>query len=372
VDTTEAVKRTPLYEIHRRLGARLSPFAGYEMPIQYSSIIDEHRSVRSAAGIFDVSHMGEIFVRGPHAAECVQYLVTNDIGTLQDGRALYTVMCGEDGGILDDLLVYRISDDEYMLVVNAANRSKDFEWMIQHNPHKADLIDASDEIALLAVQGPRSKDILEAALGVNLSDLRFYHFRHVEHPDLADTRVSLLSRTGYTGELGYELYCDEDRAPIVWDRIMEAGEPLGLKPAGLGARDTLRIEAGYCLFGNDISQETNPFEAGLGWLVKLDNEDFIGKNALAAIREAGTRRKLVGFVMQERGIPRPGYPILAANGEEIGEVTSGTQSPMLQTGIGLGYVRNDPQLTAPGTEIAISIRGRSHGAVIKKPPLHEA
>lgn len=370
VETTEAVKRTPLFDTHRKLGARLAPFAGFEMPIQYSGIIDEHKAVRSAAGIFDVSHMGEVFVRGPHAAECVQLLVTNDVEKLHDGRAMYTVMCREDGGILDDLLVYRLSGEEYMLVVNAANREKDFEWMVQHNPSKAELVDASDEIALIAVQGPLAIGIVERAFDISLQDLASYYFRRLEHPELAGSGIALVSRTGYTGEPGVELYCDPDKAEWIWDRLMTAGEDEGLRPAGLGARDTLRVEAGFCLYGNDITEETNPLEAGLGWLVKLEKDDFIGKAALEEIKRRGTPRKLVGFVMEDRGIPRAGYSIVTQDGDEIGVATSGTQSPILQTGIGLGYVTNEPRFTTPGAAIFIAVRGRNQRAVVKKPPFH--
>lgn len=371
MDTTEAVKRTPLFEVHRQLGARFSTFAGFEMPIQYSGIIEEHRAVRSTAGIFDVSHMGEIFVRGPHAAEFVQHLVTNDVESLYDGRAMYTVMCQEDGGIIDDLLVYRLSDVEYMLVVNAANRQKDFDWMIQHNPWKADLDDASDEIALIAVQGPSALEIVERAFDTTLGDLAFYHFRQLDHPAMAGSATSLISRTGYTGEPGVELYCDSDKAALAWNRVMDEGIDVGLRPAGLGARDTLRVEAGFCLYGNDITEETNPLEAGLGWLTKLDKDDFIGKEPLEQVKANGPARKLVGFVLQDRGIPRAGYPIEDSDGRAIGTVTSGTQSPILQAGIGLGYVPNEPTFTTPGSQVFVTARGRRYEAVVKKPPLHE-
>lgn len=345
------------------------PFAGYEMPIQYSGIIDEHLAVRSKAGLFDVSHMGEIFVRGPHATDFVQHLVTNDVTRLYDGRAMYTVMCREDGGIIDDLLVYRLSEHEYMLVVNAANREKDLDWMIQNNPHKAEIEDLSETIGLIAVQGPSSPEIVERVLGIRIDDLKFYHFRSLSSE--AALHLPLLSRTGYTGEPGIELYCDASETGELWDRLLEAGEESGLKPAGLGARDTLRIEAGYCLYGNEITDETNPFEAGLGWLVRLDSDDFIGKSALQTIKEAGLDRKLVGFVLNERGIPRNGYAILDPHGKEIGTVTSGTQSPVLNAGIGLGYVHNDEAFTRPGSPIEIAVRGRSMRAVVKQPPLHQ-
>lgn len=369
--TTEEVRRTPLYDKHVELGARLAPFAGYEMPIQYEGIIEEHLAVRAAAGMFDVSHMGEVLVRGPHAFEFVQHLVTNDADRLYDGRAMYTVMCREDGGIVDDLIVYRLAADEYLFVINAANRKKDLDWMIQNNPAKADLLDISDEVALIAVQGPEAIGIVESVIDQSLEGVKFYHFTTVPSEKLAGSNRAIISRTGYTGEPGVEIYCDASRATNVWDALLESGRSRGLRPAGLGARDTLRIEAGYCLYGNDITDDTNPLEAGLEWLTKLDKDDFIGKRALQQIRAEGLSRKLVGFVLQERGIPRAGYPILSPDGDEIGVVTSGTQSPVLRGGIGLGYVQNEPSYTEPGVEIVISVRGRKLTAIVKKPPLHE-
>ena len=371
MDVKEDVKRTPLYREHLSLGARLTPFAGYEMPVQYAGIMEEHLAVRRAAGLFDVSHMGEIFVRGPHAFDFVQHLVTNDAASLYDGRAMYTVMCREDGGIIDDLLVYKLSDDEYMLVVNAANREKDWKWMVANNPAKAELEDRSDDIGLIALQGPRAFEIAERVIGQSLDDLRFYHFRVLEPRAFFDSEFALVSHTGYTGERGVEMYCDAERAPAVWQALLQHGKEFGLQPAGLGARDTLRIEAGYCLYGNDITEETNPLEAGLAWLTKLDKDEFVGRAALEQIRTEGIRRKLVGFVMDERGIPRSGYPILDVAGAEIGTVTSGTQSPLLQQGIGLGYVANEAEFTEAGRDIRIGIRNRPTRARIKKPPFHK-
>lgn len=372
VTSARTIKKTPLFAAHVELGARMTPFAGYKMPVQYAGIIEEHMTVRRIAGMFDVSHMGEIFVRGPHATEFAQRLVTNDVETLYDGRALYTVMCMDDGGIVDDLIVYRLAEEEYLFVVNAANREKDLNWMIQNNAAKAEIDDVSDDVALIAVQGPRSISIVEQALGEAFDDLRFYHFRKTLAGPLAECAVSIVSRTGYTGELGVEIYCDAGAAVSVWEAVMAAGKNEGLQPAGLGARDTLRIEAGYCLYGNDITEETNPLEAGLGWLTKLEKDDFIGKAALESVRERGLERMLVAFVLQERGIPRSGYPILASDGAEIGTVTSGTQSPVLRQGIGLGYVTNDPAFTEPGSELLIYLRGRTVQAVVRKPPLHKA
>ncbi len=370
VTSPPPVSKTPLHAKHVELGARMTPFAGYDMPVQYAGIIKEHLAVRRTAGVFDVSHMGEIFVRGPHATEFAQRLVTNDVESLYDGRALYTVMCMEDGGIVDDLLVYRVAEDEYLFVVNAANREKDLNWMIQNNAAKAEIDDVSDDVALIAVQGPRSITIVEEALGATLDDLKFYHFRKASAGPLAESSVAMVSRTGYTGELGIEIYCDAGAAVSVWEAVMEAGRSEGLQPAGLGARDTLRIEAGYCLYGNDITEQTNPLEAGLGWLTKLEKDDFIGKPALESVREHGPERRLVAFVLQERGIPRSGYPIRGPDGAEIGLVTSGTQSPVLEHGIGLGYVPNDAAYTRPGSELRVSLRGRAVRALVRKPPLH--
>ncbi len=366
----EAAKHTPLHQTHLDLGARMTPFAGYEMPVQYDGIIEEHLAVRHAAGIFDVSHMGEIVVRGPHSGDFVQHLITNDVKRLYDGRALYTVMCRETGGIVDDLLVYRLAEDEYLFVVNAANREKDLDWMVQNNAAKAEIEDVSDDVALIAVQGPNSIAIVERAIGEALEDLRYYHFRSSHRGPLRGCAVSIVSRTGYTGETGIELYCDAEAGPRLWQAVMTAGSGHGLKPAGLGARDTLRIEAGFCLYGNELTEESDPLEAGLGWLVKLDEDDFIGKPALARKQSEGLQRRLIAFVMQERGIPRTGYAILAPNESEIGIVTSGTQSPVLRKGIGMGYVVNDPAFTEPRSEIRISVRGRAMRAEVRKPPLH--
>lgn len=366
------LRKTPLYDRHIALGGRMTPFAGYEMPLRYpDGTLEEHRAVRQEAGLFDVSHMGEILVRGPHAAACVQYLVTNEAMSLQSGQAVYTCMCREDGGIIDDLIVYRLAEDEYLLVVNAANREKDFMWMIRNNPSKAIIEDLSDEVALIAVQGPRARAITEAAIGEDLHDLKPFRFRRVSGGCFEGARFSIVSATGYTGEAGVEIYCDTELAGSVWDRICKAGTDKGLKPAGLGARDTLRMEAAFRLYGNDITEETNPVEAGLGRFVRMDKDDFIGKTALERVRSEGPSRKLVAFIVREQGaIPRNGYSISTAAGPDTGVVTSGTQSPMLGRGIGLGYVPNDPACAIPDSEISIAIRSRAIRALVKKPPLH--
>ena len=367
-DNTTLLK-TPLHSRHVELGARMAPFAGFDMPVQYSGIIDEHMAVRQKAGMFDVSHMGEVRVTGPNAAAFVQRLVTNDITSLYDGKALYTVMCRADGRIVDDLLVYRLDEEDFLLVINASNIESDFAWMKHNNEADADLSNISDEVGLIALQGPAAFQILEKATGFDASGLKYYHFERTRLLGLYNVMVS---RTGYTGEAGVELYCDAPDTVAFWDALMVAGTPLGLKPAGLGARDTLRLEAGFCLYGNDITEDTNPLEAGLGWLTKLDAGDFIGRDALVKIKETGPERRLVGFVVSERGIPRAGYDICEPGGSVIGTVTSGSQSPILEQGIGLGYVPNDPRFTQPGSAIAISVRGRMLGAEVRKPPFHVA
>ena len=367
------LRKTPLYDRHIALGGRMTPFAGYEMPLRYpDGILEEHRAVRREAGLFDVSHMGEILVRGPHAAACVQYLVTNEAMSLQAGKAVYTCMCREDGGIIDDLIVYRLAEDEYLFVVNAANRQKDFMWMVQNNPAKAIIEDLSDEIALIAVQGPWAKAIAEAAIEEDLQGLKPFHFRRASGGCFEGARFSIVSATGYTGEAGVEIYCDADLAGSVWDRILKVGTDKGLKPVGLGARDTLRMEAAFRLYGNDITEETNPIEAGLDRFVRMDKDDFIGKPALERIRSDGPSRKLVAFIVPEQGaIPRSGHSISTPAGPDTGMVTSGTQSPILGRGIGLGYVPNDPVCTMPDSEISIAVRSRTIPALVKRPPLHK-
>ncbi len=364
-------KRTPLYAAHEALGARMMPFGGFEMPVQYTSIIDEHKAVRTAAGLFDVSHMGEVMVTGPEAFAFVQHLVTNDASKLYDGRAMYTVMCTPDGGIVDDLLVYRRADDAYLLVINAANIAKDVAWMRDHNPMDAAIENISADVALLALQGPEAFAIAQPFLDQPLDDLSFYHFLDTTDGAFMDCDRAIVSRTGYTGEPGLELYLSPGDAQRVWNTLLDAGRAQGLQPAGLGARDTLRLEAGYCLYGNDITTETTPYEAGLGWVVKLDAGDFVGRAALRTIKEQGPERALVAFIADGRGIPRAGYAIQAPDGTALGTVTSGTQSPLLSAGIGMGYVPNDDAYTAPGTHLQVMRRKRPMDVTVAKPPLHE-
>ena len=367
--SSDTLRKTPLHDAHRALGARMMAFGGFDMPVQYESIIAEHRAVRTAAGLFDVSHMGEVSITGPEAFDCVQMLVTNDVSMLYDGRALYTVMCTPEGGIVDDLLVYRRSEEEYLLVVNAANIEEDVAWMHTANTTAASIDDHSDDWALLALQGPASLAIAQPFTDVALDDLAFYHFAEVTDGSFLGCDHAILSRTGYTGEVGLELYVPASTAADVWDALLDAGDEAGLVPAGLGARDTLRLEAGYCLYGNDITRETNPYEAGLGWVVKPDASDFVGRDALLEIRRTGPDRTLIGFVAQERGIPRHDQPLATPDGSNIGIVTSGTQSPMRNTGIGMGYVPNTPDYTAPGTDLRVAGR-RPFAVRVAKPPFH--
>ena len=368
----QSLKTTPLHAQHVELGARMMPFGGFDMPVQYSGIIDEHMAVRQAAGLFDVSHMGEFLVTGPTALASIQHIVTNDAGKLYNGKAMYTAMCMPDGGIVDDLLVYRRNETSYMLVVNASNIQKDWDWISQHILDGTTLHNASDETALLAIQGPNAFPIVQTLLEEDISDLKFYHFIEPATGAFLGLEGVILSYTGYTGEKGLEIYCKADDAVTVWQALMQAGAAHGLKPVGLGARDTLRLESGFCLYGNDITEETSTYEAGLGWITKLKKGNFVGKSALEKIKADVPDRKLVGFVMTERGIPRHGNAIVNAANEEIGVVTSGTQSPLLSKGIGMGYVPNDKQFTAPGSIIGISSRGKTREAIITKPPFHKS
>jgi aminomethyltransferase len=360
----------------------MMPFAGYDMPVQYAGIIEEHRAVREAAGLFDVSHMGEVRVRGPQARDLVQVLVTNDVTRLEPAvdapagvhAAMYTAMCYADGGTVDDLLVYRFGPSEYLLVVNASNTEKDLGHMRSELADRGldcEIEDESEGTALLALQGPRSLEIAGRLTDLPLDDLPYYHFLLPEAGSFLGCKRAIVSRTGYTGEVGLEIYCENERAESVWDALLAAGADLGLQPAGLGARDTLRLESGFALYGHELTENITPLEAGLGWVVKLDKGDFTGAEALRRQKEAGVPRRLMGFVMEERGIPRQGYAILNGAGDVIGEVTSGTQSPTLGAGIGLGLVRNDPAFTTPGSSIQIDVRGKGLAARVKKPPLHK-
>ena len=361
------LKRTPLFETHKALGARLVEFGGWEMPVQYSSIIEEHRAVRDRAGLFDVSHMGEFRVVGAGALAFLQYLVPNDVSRLTDYQALYSQICRPDGGTLDDLLIYRHGEDHFMVVVNAGTMPKDWAWFSEQAAGRADvtLTNISDETALLALQGPLAPQILQPLTTTSLSEIVYYHFR----PSVVAGVECLISRTGYTGEDGFELYCSPGAASALWHALLEAGKPSGLLPAGLGARDTLRLEAGYCLYDHELTEEITPLEAGLGWSVKLNKEaDFIGKQALADEKASGLRRKLVGIELRERGIPRAGYAILK-DGERIGAVTSGTMCPTLGRAAAMGYV--PPAFAQVGTEIAVEVRDKPLPAVIVPLPFYK-
>lgn len=355
------MKRTKFYNIHKNLNAKIVEFAGFEMPIQYSSIIQEHKSVRDTVGVFDISHMGEIFIKGQQALDFVQYITINDASKLFPGRVQYSAMCYESGGIVDDLLVYKISDEEFLLVVNASNIQKDFDWMNKNNKFGVDIINRSDDYSLLAVQGPDSLKTIQKIADKHI-DLEYYHFTKMK---IADTDM-IVSRTGYTGELGYELYfeADEATAEKIWNAVFEAGKEFNIQPVGLGARDTLRLEMGYCLYGNDIDQTTNPLEAGLGWITKLNKSDFVGKEALLKAKENITR-KLVAMVSDEKTFPRHGYDI-SANGRKIGYITSGTVSPILDKAIALGYVEKD--FSAVDTQVNFVVRGKEFSAKVVKLP----
>jgi len=352
---------TILLPWHQSSGARLAPFAGYNMPISYSGITEEHLAVRHKAGLFDVSHMGEFVISGAGALPLIQHTTTNDAARLSIGQAQYSCFTKEDGGILDDLLVYRLGEEEYMLVVNASNRLQDWNWLVRFNTMGAQMEDVSLNRALLALQGPASTEILQKLTDINLPEIAYYHFAEGEiasHP-------AILSATGYTGAGGYEIYVKNEYALEIWQKIMTAGKTEGLIPAGLGARDTLRTEMGYCLYGNDITEDTTPLEAGLSWIVKF-TKDFIGRAALEKQKKTGVARRLCGFIMEEKAIPRHGCLILAANERTIGTVTSGTHSPILQRGVGMGYVPTEN--ACENEDIWIHIRGKACKARIVKPP----
>ena len=345
-------------------------FAGYNMPLQYSSILDEHKAVRNSAGLFDVSHMGEIFAMGAKADDFVQHLVTNDASRLSIGKAMYTLMCNEAGGVIDDLLVYKVTHGAYMLVVNASNTEKDFDWMQANNPMGADLHDVSDQMGLLALQGPDSLKIGAKLLGEPVHQLSNFHFLRPAAGEFMGFNKVIVSRTGYTGEIGLEFYVESENTRALWDAIMAAGSDYNLPPVGLGARDTLRLEAGFCLYGNELTEDINPYEAGLGWVTKLQKGAFVGRTALQGIKASGPERRLVGLVMDGRGIPRSGYTVVSEDGEPIGHVTSGSQSPTQNRGIALAYVPNDPAFTTPGNKVGICVRSRTLDAFVRKLPFH--
>ena len=360
------MKTTAFNSIHKSLGAKMVEFAGYEMPIEYSGIKDEHMTVRENVGVFDVSHMGEFWIKGPKALDLVARITSNDPRILMPGQAQYSCFPNGKGGIVDDLLVYYYEPEKYMLVVNASNIEKDWNWIVKQNEKiGAEIENASDSISQLAIQGPKATATLQKLTDLDLSEIKFYTFTSGKIAGVDDV---IISATGYTGAGGFELYFRNDVAEQVWKAIFEAGEEFGIKPIGLGARDTLRLEMGYCLYGNDIDDTTSPIEAGLGWITKF-TKDFVNSEALAKEKENGPKRKLVAFQMEERGIPRHGYPILDKDGNEIGVVTSGTMSPSLSQGIGLGYV--PAEHADLGTTIYIKIRINKVPATLVKLPFYK-
>lgn len=363
---TDTLRNTALSQIHIDLGAKMVPFAGYNMPVQYKGLKHEHEIVRTGVGVFDVSHMGEFFLRGPKALELIQKVTTNDASKLTNGRAQYSCLPNGKGGIIDDLIIYKIHDEEYLLVVNASNIDKDWNWISSHNTMGVEMENASDQYSLLAIQGPKAAEAMQSLTSTNLSEIKFYHF---EIGEFAGCQDVIISATGYTGSGGFEIYIKNESAKKVWDKVFEVGAAFGIEPIGLGARDTLRLEMGYCLYGNDIDDTTSPLEAGLGWITKLDKGEFIDCHFLAQQKAEGVSRKLVAFELIDKGIPRHDYPILDKNDQVIGTVTSGTQSPSLDKAIGLGYV--PIAIAQEGNEIFVQIRNKSLKAVIVKLPFYK-
>jgi len=357
------MRRTPLYAAHQALGARFVEFGGWEMPVQYTGITEEHHAVRQRAGLFDVSHMGEIELRGPRAIAVCQQLTVNDLARLRDGQAQYSLLCLPSGGVVDDIMVHRVSSERVLLCVNAANTDKDFEWIAAHRDG-AEALDRSGEFALLALQGPRATEILSTISPLPLAEIPPFSFR--EGPIAG--RQALVAHTGYTGEDGWELYCAPDDAPALWGTLLDAGAHVGIAPAGLGARDTLRLERALPLYGHELTEDTTPLEARLGWVVRFDKGDFLGRDALLQQRAAGMTRRLVGLVTTEPGIPRQGYPVVRDD-QVVGTVTSGTKSPTLGKAIGLGYVAN--AWTEVGTQLGVEIRGRVIGAEVVLLPFYK-
>jgi len=356
------MKKTALSSTHEELGAKMVEFAGYYMPLQYEGLGIEHETVRNAVGVFDVSHMGEFLISGPNALDLIQKVSSNDATKLEIGKAQYSCLPNDKGGIVDDLIIYKIKEEQYLLVVNASNMEKDWKWITSHNTMGAEMKDLSMDYSLLAIQGPKAVEAMQSLTEVNLADIKFYHF---EVAPFAGIENVIISATGYTGSGGFEIYCKNSEAKQVWDKVIDAGADFGIKPIGLAARDTLRLEKGYCLYGNDINDTTSPIEAGLGWVTKF-TKDFINSENLKTQKENGVTRKLVGFEMIERGIPRHDYPIVDMDGNEIGIVTSGTMSPSLSKGIGMGYVPTE--LSSPDSEILVQIRNKQIKAKVVKMP----
>ncbi len=360
------MKYTALNKIHESLGAKMVPFAGYNMPVSYEGVNAEHETVRNNVGVFDVSHMGEFLVSGPSALDLIQQVTSNDASNLTVGKAQYSCFPNETGGIVDDLIVYKIKEEQYLMVVNASNIEKDWNHISKYNEKfKAELRNISEEYSLLAIQGPKAVEAMQALTSVDLSSIKFYHF---EVADFAGIENVIISATGYTGSGGFEIYCKNEEVEQIWNAVFEAGKAFGIKPIGLAARDTLRLEMGYCLYGNDIDDNTSPLEAGLGWITKF-TKDFVNSEALEKEKQHGPERKLIAFEMDERGIPRHGYDIVDGNGKTIGTVTSGTMSPSIGTGIGMGYV---PTIFSKiGSKIHIQIRKNTIPASVVKLPFYK-
>lgn len=352
-----SLRRTPLFDAHRRSGGKMVEFAGWEMPVQYSSVLEEHHAVRTGAGVFDVSHMGVLVFEGLGALEDCNRLISNDLARIEDGQALYTTVLNERGGIVDDVICYRFSTEKILVVANAANRQKDLDWFLSHG---AKVRDDSDEWALLALQGPKALSLLQPLASIDLDTIRFFRFAEAE----VAGKPAILARTGYTGEDGFEIFCRPGDAEALWDALLERGA----RPCGLGARDSLRLEAALSLYGNELSDDHTPYEAGLGWVVKLDKADFVGKEALEKQKAEGVKRKLVGFTLEDRGIPRGGYPVLS-DGKPVGVVTSGTMSPTLKIPIGLAYV--PPELAAKGSTFQVEIRNKAVPAKVIETPFYK-
>lgn len=360
------MKNIALSATHEALGAKIVPYAGYNMPVQYEGVNIEHETVRKSVGVFDVSHMGEFLVKGPHALELIQKMCSNDASKLTIGKAQYSYLPNETGGVVDDLIIYKIEEEVYLLVVNASNIEKDWNWISSKNDVGAELKNLSDDYSLLAIQGPKAVEAMQPLSSHDLAAIPFYNF---VVSDFAGIEHVIISATGYTGSGGFEIYCKNSEVKQIWDKVFEAGASYGIKPIGLAARDTLRLEMGYCLYGNDIDETTSPIEAGLGWVTKFTKE-FTNSEALKSEKEQGPKNKLVGFELDDKGIPRHGYDIVDGDGKKIGAVTSGTMSPMLNKGIGLGYVPTE--LSEVGTKINIQIRKNTIPATIVKTPFYKA
>lgn len=360
------MKNTALTHIHEQLGAKMVPFAGYNMPVSYEGINIEHETVRKGVGVFDVSHMGEFLLTGPKALDLIQKVTSNDASKMVIGQAQYTYLPNETGGVVDDLIVYKLEDEKYLLVVNASNIDKDWEWISKHNTMGAEMRNLSDDYSLLAIQGPKAIEAMQSLSSEDLSAIKFYNFKVADFGGIENV---IISATGYTGSGGFEIYCKNHEVEQIWNKVFEAGKDFGIKPIGLAARDTLRLEMGFCLYGNDIDETTSPLEAGLGWITKF-TKDFINSENLKKEKEEGIKNKLIGFELKDRGIPRHDYEIADKDGNVIGRVTSGTMAPSLNKGIGMGYVTMEN--SAPDTEIFINIRNKPVAATIVKTPFYKA